>query len=42
MKAALTREEIVGMLQKELPHLREKYGVEKIAIYGSFPISRRR
>jgi predicted nucleotidyltransferase len=23
-------------LRKELPHLREKYGVEKVALYGSF------
>lgn len=36
MKEILTKEEILHRLRKELPHLREKYGVEKIAIYGSF------
>ncbi len=29
-------EEILQRLRKELPYLREKYGVERIAIYGSF------
>lgn len=32
----LDREEILQVLRKELPYLREKYGVERIAIYGSF------
>ncbi len=36
MKEPLTKEEIMQILRKELPYLREKYGVEKIAIYGSF------
>lgn len=31
-----TREEIMQVLRKELPYLRERYGVEKIALYGSF------
>jgi len=36
MKKALTKKEIIQILRKELPYLREKYGVEKMAIYGSF------
>jgi predicted nucleotidyltransferase len=36
MKKPLTKEKIIQTLRKELPCLREKYGVEKIAIYGSF------
>ena len=36
MKEPLTKEEISQRLREELPHLREKYGVERIAIYGSF------
>jgi len=32
----LDREEVLQVLRKELPSLREKYGVERIAIYGSF------
>ena len=36
MKKPLTKEEIIQILRKELPHLREKYGVGEIAIYGSF------
>lgn len=36
MKEPLTKENITQILRKELPYLREKYGVEKIAIYGSF------
>jgi predicted nucleotidyltransferase len=30
------REKVLRILRKELPYLREKYGVERIAIYGSF------
>ena len=30
------KEEIFQILRKELPYLREKYGVERIAVYGSF------
>ena len=36
MKEPLTKEEISQRLREELPYLREKYGVERIAIYGSF------
>lgn len=36
MEGSLTKEEILQILRKELPYLREKYGVDKIAIYGSF------
>jgi predicted nucleotidyltransferase len=32
----LDREKVLQALRKELPYLREKYGVERIAIYGSF------
>lgn len=36
MNEALTREQIIMILKAKMPYLREKYGVEKIAIYGSF------
>jgi len=36
MKEPLTKEQILQILKKELPYLNEKYGVERIAIYGSF------
>jgi len=36
MRRSLTKEEILQILRRELPYLREKYGVDKIAIYGSF------
>jgi len=36
MKQPLTKETIMQTLRKELPHLQEKYGVERMAIYGSF------
>jgi predicted nucleotidyltransferase len=36
MKEPLTKEKILQILKKELPFLRKKYGVERIAIYGSF------
>lgn len=32
----LTREEVISILKKELPYLKEKYGVERIVLYGSF------
>lgn len=32
----LTKEKILETLRKEHPYLRGKYGVEKIAIFGSF------
>jgi len=36
MKKPLTKEEVMRILRRELPYLQERYGVEKIAIYGSF------
>jgi uncharacterized protein len=36
MNNTVTKGRILGKLRKELPHLRERYGVEKIAIYGSY------
>ena len=35
-KPPLTRARIIARLRKEAPFLRDKYGVEKIAVYGSF------
>jgi len=32
----ITRESILLTLERELPFLRAKYGVEKIALFGSF------
>ena len=32
----ITREKILHILDQEKPFLREKYGVEKIALFGSF------
>ncbi len=32
----LTREEIVGVLKNDLPYLGSKYGVKRIALFGSF------
>lgn len=32
----LMREKVIETLRKELPYLKDKYGVEKIAIFGSF------
>jgi len=31
-----TREEILRILKDELPHLKEKYGIRKIGIFGSY------
>lgn len=31
-----TKEKIIDILRKELPYLKERYGVERIAIFGSF------
>ena len=36
MEEILTKEKILQILRKELPYLREKYGVEMMALYGSF------
>jgi len=33
---ALSRERIISILKKELPRLKEKYGVARVALYGSF------
>jgi len=32
----LAKEKIINTLKKELPYLRKRYGVERIAIFGSF------
>jgi len=31
-----TREEILAILKEELPHLREEFGVGRIALFGSY------
>jgi hypothetical protein len=36
MKEPRKKQEIMQLLQKQLPYLREKYGVQRIAVYGSF------
>ena len=36
MKEPRTKQEIMQILKKQLPYLQEKYGVQRIAIYGSF------
>lgn len=36
MTEPLSREKILNILKRELPYLRERYGVEQIALYGSF------
>ena len=36
MKITLTREKIIKVLKKELPYLKDRYGVDKIALFGSF------
>jgi predicted nucleotidyltransferase len=36
MKELQTKQEIMHILRKQLPYLQEKYGVQRIAIYGSF------
>jgi predicted nucleotidyltransferase len=35
-KPLLSREEVMSILKKELPDLRDRYGVERIFLYGSF------
>ena len=32
----LSRETVISILKKELPNLKEKYGVQRIILYGSF------
>jgi len=34
--SAPSRDKIISTLKKELPYLKEKYGVERIVLYGSF------
>lgn len=36
MKKLPAKDDVVQRLKIELPYLREKYGVERIALYGSF------
>ena len=36
MSKALSKESILETLRADLPYLREKYGVVRIALYGSF------
>ena len=31
-----TKEEVLRILKDELPHLKEKYGIRKIGIFGSY------
>jgi len=33
---SLSCEDIISILKRELPRLKDEYGVEKIALYGSF------
>lgn len=35
-KRRLTKEDVLKILKRELPYLREKYGVVEIALFGSF------
>lgn len=32
----VTREQVISTLKKELPKLKDEYGVERIVLYGSF------
>jgi len=36
MKEPRTKQEIMQILKKQIPYLQEKYGVQRIAVYGSF------
>ena len=36
MKKPLTREQIETLLKREKPRLKRKYGVKRLAVYGSF------
>ena len=36
VRRAITREDALRILNRELPHLRRKYGVRRMAIFGSF------
>ncbi|MCG2722028.1 MAG: nucleotidyltransferase family protein [Thermodesulfovibrionales bacterium] len=33
---ALSREKVISILKKELPYLKDKYGVKRIFLFGSF------
>ena len=36
MSEAMNREKILTILEGELPYLRQEYGVERLALFGSF------
>ena len=36
MKEPRKKQEIMKLLEKQLPYLYEKYGVQRVAVYGSF------
>lgn len=42
MKSTLTKEKVINILRKDLPFLKEKYGVEKVAIFGSLAKGKQR
>ncbi len=35
-KPDLTREDVLSILKEEMPHLRRKYGVQRMLLYGAF------
>jgi len=37
----MTRDAVLDILRRELPALREQYGIEEPALFGSFAASRR-
>ncbi|HGE70850.1 TPA: nucleotidyltransferase [Candidatus Poribacteria bacterium] len=36
MRKKLSRDDILRILRDQMPYLKEKYGVERLAIFGSF------
>ena len=34
--AVLSKDEVMDILRRQMPFLRQRYGVERIALYGSF------
>jgi len=36
MSRPATREEVLRILREQLPYLRERFGIEELAVYGSF------
>ena len=32
----MSQEKVISILRKEMPYLKDKYGVERIMLYGSF------